>query len=185
MEEQKRPAWGRDNRCEPMMCDVCQTETASVFLTQIVDGNMQKVNLCEACSKEKGVTDPTGFALADLLLGMGAAQSVERSSTAAGHRCSNCGFTEAEFKKTGRLGCSACYKTFAEGLGGMLRGMHKGVKHTGKIPERLEKMLARDNEIKGLTSDLRRAVLEEQYEAAAALRDKIRMLETELDGGRG
>ena len=64
-----------------MMGDVCQTETASVFLTQIVDGNMQKVNLCEVCSKEKGVTDPTGFALADLLLGMGAAQSVERSST--------------------------------------------------------------------------------------------------------
>ncbi len=35
---------------------------------------MQKVNLCESCSGEKGVNDPTGFALADLLLGMGAAQ---------------------------------------------------------------------------------------------------------------
>jgi len=166
-----------------MMCDVCQTETATVFLTQIVDGNMQKVNLCEGCSKEKGVTDPTGFALADLLLGMGAAQSVERTSGVGGQRCANCGFTEAEFKKTGRLGCSACYETFSEGLGGMLRGMHKGVKHTGKVPERLEKRLARDNEIRGLTADLRRAVVEEQYETAAALRDKIRMLEAEREGG--
>jgi protein arginine kinase activator len=167
-----------------MMCDVCQTETANVFLTQIVDGNMQKVNLCEGCSKEKGVTDPTGFALADLLLGMGAAQSMERTTAAAGQRCSNCGFTEAEFKKTGRLGCSACYQTFAEALGGMLRGMHKGVRHTGKVPVRLEKMLARDNEIKGLNSELRRAVMEEQYETAAALRDKIRSLEAEREGGR-
>ena len=180
---QERPPWGRDNRCEPMMCDVCQTENATVFLTQIVDGNMQKVNLCETCSKEKGVTDPTGFALADLLLGMGAAQSVERASPASGQRCANCGFTEAEFKKTGRLGCSVCYSTFSDGLGGMLRGMHKGIKHTGKIPERLEKMLARDNEIRGLTSDLRRAVVEEQYETAAALRDKIRLLENDREEG--
>ena len=61
--------------------------------------------------------------------------------------------------------------------------MHKGVKHTGKVPERLEKRLARDNEIRGLTADLRRAVVEEQYETAAALRDKIRMLEAEQEGG--
>ena len=59
-----------------MVCDVCKTNQATVFLTQIVDGKMQKVNLCESCSKEKGVTDPTGFALADLLLGLGAAQEI-------------------------------------------------------------------------------------------------------------
>jgi len=51
---------------------------AAVFLTQIVDGKMQKVNLCEGCSKEKGVQDPTGFALADLLLGIGAAEEIEK-----------------------------------------------------------------------------------------------------------
>ena len=53
-----------------MTCDLCD-EKASVFLTQIVDGQMQKVNLCETCAQAKGVTDPTGFALADLLLGVG------------------------------------------------------------------------------------------------------------------
>ena len=67
---------------QPLMnCDVCKTKTATVFLTQIVEGKMQKVNLCESCSKEKGVTDPTGFALADLLLGMGAAQELEQGSS--------------------------------------------------------------------------------------------------------
>ena len=63
-----------------MICDVCKTNEATVFLTQIVDGKMQKVNLCDSCSKEKGVDDPTGFALADLLLGLGAAQEIERGS---------------------------------------------------------------------------------------------------------
>ena len=78
------PPVDRDHRdsdlLSGMQCDVCQQKEATVFLTQIVGGKMQKVNLCEACSKEKGVNDPTGFALADLLLGMGAAQDIERSA---------------------------------------------------------------------------------------------------------
>src|SRR6186713_1976688 len=98
-----------------MNCDVCKQNQATVFLTQIVDGKMQKVNLCESCSKEKGVTDPTGFALADLLLGLGASQEMERS-TPAGTWCATCGFSQADFKKTGRFGCSNCYDTFGEGL---------------------------------------------------------------------
>ena len=64
-----------------MLCDVCKCNDATVFLTQIVEGKMQKVNLCENCSKEKGVTYPTGFALADLLLGLGAAHEMERGGT--------------------------------------------------------------------------------------------------------
>ena len=107
-----------------MQCDVCQQKEATVFLTQIVGGKMQKVNLCEACSKEKGVNDPTGFALADLLLGMGAAQDIERSPN--GITCPVCGFTQADFKKTGRLGCSACYDVFGDSLESMLKNMHKG-----------------------------------------------------------
>ena len=51
-----------------MNCDVCQQQQATVFLTQIVDGQVRKVNLCEQCAGEKGVTDPAGFALADVLM---------------------------------------------------------------------------------------------------------------------
>ena len=87
-----------------MLCDVCKCNDATVFLTQILEGKMQKVNLCDACSKEKGVQDPTGFALADLLLGIGAAEEIEKGS--ATEKCTVCGFTQADFKKTGRLGRS-------------------------------------------------------------------------------
>src|SRR5436305_1738658 len=96
-----------------MLCDVCKCNDATVFLTQILEGKMQKVNLCEACSKEKGVQDPTGFALADLLLGIGAAEEIEKGATT--ERCPVCGYTQADFKKTGRLGCSSCYATFVFG----------------------------------------------------------------------
>jgi protein arginine kinase activator len=161
-----------------MNCDVCKQNQATVFLTQIVDGKMQKVNLCESCSKEKGVTDPTGFALADLLLGLGAAQAIEGSGGSV-VKCPRCGFSQADFKKTGRLGCAQCYDTFGEGLGTLLKGMHKGTRHLGKVPSRMVKTIEREQTLKELQRDLRKAVSEENYEAAAEIRDRIRQLEVE------
>jgi len=161
-----------------MLCDVCKKQDASVYLTQIVDGKMQKVNLCESCSKEKGVSDPTGFALADLLLGLGAAQQIESGQPL--QRCPVCGFTQADFKKTGRLGCSSCYDTFSEGLADLLKGMHKGVRHTGKVPSHLSRRFAMADRVKSLDAELQKAVKAEKYEDAARLRDEIRNIEHEL-----
>jgi protein arginine kinase activator len=161
-----------------MLCDVCKCNDAAVFLTQIVDGKMQKVNLCEACSKEKGVQDPTGFALADLLLGIGAAEEIEKGGSST--RCPVCGFTQADFKKTGRLGCSSCYVAFAEGLNSLLKAMHKGTSHVGKLPARAQKTLVLSDRMKTLTENLRKAVQEENYEMAASLRDEIKQLENQL-----
>ena len=84
-----------------MNCDVCQENDATVYLTQIVKGKMQKVNLCEECAKQKGVTDPTGFALADALLGIGSDEKMDVSADSL--ECESCGFSHAEFKKTGRF----------------------------------------------------------------------------------
>lgn len=158
-----------------MQCDVCQSNEATVFLTQIEEGKMQKVNLCESCSKNKGVNDPTGFALADLLLGLGAAQQIERNPGAL--KCPVCGFTQADFKKTGRLGCSTCYSVFQEGLAGMLKNMHKGTAHTGKAPAAYRKIREQGEKIKFLQGDLDKAVADEDYERAAGLRDQIRQIE--------
>ncbi len=158
-----------------MTCDVCKKNQATVFLTQIVEGKMQKVNLCEGCSKEKGVTDPTSFALTDLLFGLGAAQEIERGSGV--QRCPVCGFSQADFKKTGRLGCATCYETFSEALQALLKGMHKGTTHAGKVPSRMRMSIEREQQLKDLHTDLRKAVDSENYESAAQLRDQIRALE--------
>ena len=161
-----------------MLCDVCKCNDASVFLTQILEGKMQKVNLCDACSKEKGVQDPTGFALADLLLGIGAAEEIEKGS--ATQKCPVCGFTQADFKKTGRLGCSSCYRTFAEGLESLLKAMHKGTEHVGKLPERAARQMQLNDKMRALNDNLEKAVAEENYEIAASLRDQIKRLEHEM-----
>ena len=152
-----------------MLCDVCKCNDATVFLTQILEGKMQKVNLCDACSKEKGVQDPTGFALADLLLGIGAAEEIEKGAP-----------TQADFKKSGRLGCSACYVTFAEGLGTLLKAMHKAAEHVGKLPQRAHRQVELSDRMRSLNENLQKAVEEENYETAASLRDQIKQLEHEL-----
>jgi protein arginine kinase activator len=117
--------------------------------------------------------------MADLLLGLGATQQIEHGGQPA-QKCPVCGFTQIDFKKTGRLGCSACYDTFADGLANLLKGMHKGLKHTGKMPAKLSRRFAMADRVKSLETDLKKAVKNEKYEDAARLRDEIQKLEHEL-----
>lgn len=156
-----------------MLCCVCKDKEATVHLTQIAGDKMQKVDLCEECAKQKGVNDPAGFSLADLLLGLGASQEME---TAAGSdlKCPSCGFTQADFKKAGRLGCAECYKTFAEGLEQLLKSMHKGTRHKGKIPASLRESQDLADKLKSLQKKLEKAVNEENFEQAAQCRDEIK-----------
>lgn len=117
-----------------MKCDICDSE-ATVFLTQIIDGKMTQVNLCDKCSREQGVTDPTGFKLADFLIGAEpkkSRRSYSRDDDSLA--CPACGFTRAHLKKIGRMGCPECYQVFADDLESMLRAMHKGTRHVGKSP---------------------------------------------------
>jgi len=161
-----------------MKCQFC-ANPATVHLTQIVGGKMQKIDLCEKCAKEKGIADPAGFSLADMLLGLGAAESMKNNSPAE-LVCPQCGFTQPDFKKTGRLGCAVCYATFGEGLSSILKDMHKGTTHKGKVPPRLAQRQAAATRMNDLRGELQKAISEEKYEVAANLRDQISQLEAEL-----
>lgn len=159
-----------------MQCSICKEKPATVHLTQIVGEKMQKLDLCEDCAKAKGVNDPSGFALADLMLGLGAAQEIEQAAGGVELRCPRCGFTQADFKKSGRLGCSECYKTFAEGLGTLLKTMHKGTRHVGKAPEAMRTSSENTDRLKTLQRKLEKAIQSENFEEAAQLRDEIRQI---------
>ena len=163
-----------------MLCCVCKEKEAKVHLTQIVGEKMQKVDLCEQCAAQKGVNDPQGFSLADLLLGLGASQEMEQATGGQEVKCPNCGFTQADFKKAGRLGCSECYVTFSEGLDSLLKTMHKGTKHTGKVPQCLQQSRDLSEKIRALERKLAKAVADEDFEQAAAMRDEIKTTRDKL-----
>ncbi len=153
---------------ESLKCDLCG-KPATVHLTQIVNNQIHKLDLCEECAAAKGVTDPTGFSLADLLVNK---PSASESGTA--HLvCEHCGFTQADFKKLGRLGCPSCYERFKPILDPVLANMHKGVTHLGKVPARSIERRTLQERIERLEKDLTDAVRAERYEDAARLRDEI------------
>jgi protein arginine kinase activator len=161
-----------------MICDICKKAEATVHLTQIVDNKMLKVDLCDACSKAKGVQESAGFSLADLLVGLGSAEEMKTDSPGA--RCPVCGFSHADFKKTGRLGCSECWNTFEPGLSSLMKAMHKSERHVGKVPSKSAHTIAISEKIKELNAELETAVRTEKYEEAANIRDQIRTLESKL-----
>ena len=156
-----------------MLCCICKEKEATVHLTQIAGDKMQKVDLCEECGKTKGGNDPTGFSLAELLLGLGASQEMDQDAGGAELKCARCGFTQADFKKAGRLGCPECYKTFSDAFDGLLKTMHKGTRHVGKVPEMLRQTRDLSDRLKLLQKKLSKAVEEEDFEEAAILRDEI------------
>lgn len=161
-----------------MLCSICQKNEAKVHLTQIVDDKMQKIDLCEECSKAKGVTDPAGFSLADLLLGLGASQETEaRPAAKPGETtCPSCGLSQSDFKKSGRFGCPQCYATFSEGLPAMLKTMHRGLRHAGKVPVAHRTKKEPADQLKQLNRRLEKAIESENFEEAAQLRDQIRAI---------
>ena len=161
-----------------MLCSICKEKPATVHLTQIMGDKMQKLDLCEDCAKAKGINDPTGFGLADLdlVLGLGASQEIEQAAGGVELKCPRCGFTQADFKKSGRLGCPECYHTFAEGLGGLLKTMHKGTRHSGKAPEALRQSRDLSDRLKTLQNKLAKAIKDEDFEQAAILRDEIKSM---------
>ncbi len=150
-----------------MKCDVC-SKPATVFLTQIINGQMTTVNLCEACSKEKGVTDSMGFGLAEAFL---TPQQLQAQTELT---CPACGFTQSQLKKIGRMGCPECYTTFRDGLENLLSAMHKGTRHIGKVPKGKAVMnVETQREASKLREQLQQAVAEERYEDAARLKAEI------------
>ena len=58
----------------------------------------------------------------------------------------------------------------------MVRGMHKGTAHVGKVPEGLMAMQVMKQRIEELRARLEQAIASESYEEAAGIRDEIHNL---------
>ena len=86
-----------------------------------------------------------------------------------------------DFKKAGRLGCAHCYEAFSEGLEGLLKTMHKGTRHKGKVPAALRESQDLAAKLKQLQKKLEKAVAEENFEQAAQARDEIKSAKEKIE----
>ena len=161
---------------ENLKCSICDKE-ATVHLTQIVNNKIHKVDLCESCAQKKGVTDPEGFSLADLM----SKAPLTPVSGEAQLLCPSCGQESADFRRTGRLGCSDCYEVFRLLVFPVLEDMHAGTAHKGKVPTVALTRQSSQMQLKNLLGSLARAVAEEAYEDAAKFRDRIKVIKEAVE----
>lgn len=170
-----------------MICDVCKKKKASVHLTEIVDGKMTEMHICEDCARERSVQMEQQFGLADLLAGLSDFGKQIKAEDKVKLQCSHCGLSYEDFRKVGRLGCSECYNAFRSHLSSLLKKIHGSNQHMGKQPKgrvaspgaavKKEAREPKEDPLQELKSQLQQAVLAENFEQAALLRDKIRILE--------
>lgn len=162
-----------------MLCDSCQERDAVVHLTRIVDHAVTQLHLCERCAAAQGVETtlsvpqhPLGEILQAVQQG-GAAGATEEAAA-----CRFCGATPRDFRASGRLGCAHCYEAMEGSLRELLRRLHGSSRHVGRRyePPVLE-LEGRPDSLHDLRDRLDRAIAAEQFELAAELRDRIRVLE--------
>jgi protein arginine kinase activator len=166
-----------------MICTQCGERTAVVNLHQIANGEVVLLHLCEKCAAERGVENtasisktPVGNFLASMSKGLDAAGSL--TGAVDGVACPVCRATLDDFRETGRLGCADCYRTFEAPLRDLLRRLHGSSRHFGKRYS--AEGVAGSNgppSSRELREQLQLAVQAENFELAAELRDRLRLVE--------
>jgi len=168
-----------------MLCENCGERDAVIHLTQIVNNSVTTTHLCEPCAAEKGVETSSSvakFPLGDFLASLGKGGGAEPSEAGMDEPCPHCGATLRDFRSSGRLGCARCYDSFETHLRDLLRRLHGNSTHVGEVYRQGEAEPApaargANGELERLRDELRRAVEAENFEKAAELRDRIRVLE--------
>jgi protein arginine kinase activator len=164
-----------------MSCDQCHEREAVIHLTQIVNEQVTTLHLCERCAAEKGVESPSNVVktpLGSFLAAMGKSLPETEPAPRAGDTCGRCGGSFQDFRESGRLGCPECYRSFEAPLRELLRRLQGSTHHVG---ERYAEQGGEPADGRAQTAELREqlrlAVETENFELAAELRDRLRVLE--------
>ena len=168
-----------------MVCQECGKRPATLHFTKIVSGEKTEFHFCEACAREKGEMIPgasNGFSIHSLLSGLldfdtAGKSQISGAKPSEGLRCEECGMTYSQFGKLGRFGCSSCYHYFSNRLDPLFKRVHGSTAHVGKIPKRSGGKIQVKRKIEELKKELQYRIVQEEFEAAAEIRDQIRELE--------
>lgn len=163
-----------------MVCEKCQKHHATVHLTEIVNDEKKEAHLCEECARNSGVGVKISFSISDILGNLMEGKGPKETKS-GGPRCPQCGITFAEFRSKARMGCGKDYEIFESGIHPLLEKIHGSTQHVGKVPSTEDTQVRKENELVRLKRDLHTLIKSEKFEKAAEVRDRIRVLESELD----
>ena len=143
---------------------------------------MREEHLCAQCAQAKGlhIGAPTSQNYPEIVqkLSKSLLEPFQQSNpdTASpdttSESCPECGWTERDFRQTSRFGCPHDYEHFSEFVEEVLERIHGYTEHASSDHE---------GRIEQLRGELDEAILAEDYESAARLRDAIRELGATLE----
>jgi protein arginine kinase activator len=165
-----------------MQCQICKQNTATIHLTEIVDGQRNESHLCETCAQKQGVAVKAQIPLNELLSSLLASQpesgTTALSKSQSEQTCPHCGITFEKFRQSSLLGCPYDYEVFDKQLKPIIEKSHAGhTEHRGKIPSRVPTDERKQLDLLRLRQELEAALQNEDYETAAKLRDRIKELQ--------
>lgn len=106
-----------------MLCEICRKQHA--LQARRVDRGYgeEKLAVCDECARRVDM-EQANISFADVFWG------AERRIV----KCAVCGTTLDEIKRTKYVGCSECYKIFAETIEGLTSSIHGKSVHVGRMP---------------------------------------------------
>lgn len=174
-----------------MKCQNCGENEANIKYTQMINDEKSEMYLCEKCAQDMKIDmnfDMNfGFdnIFSSLFAGDMTVKPVELSDELY---CDVCGTKYADFAKTGLLGCENCYRVFSKRLDSIIKRLHGNNRHVepeiNSIPKFRKKKTEKSsvkNEIEQLKEKLEKCIKSEEYEEAAIIRDKIKVLEKKMN----
>lgn len=162
------------------LCDLCHENVAEACSLQWPGHATSVFHLCGKCAELKGFPSiPVAEVLVAFPQGLVNGTEGGTTHTPGGEVCPQCATSLHDFRSSGRVGCSSCWRVFETALAEVLRRLHGDDRHVG--PEYVwedggavaDQGRQRQYERVYLLGELRSAVEREDYEAAAAIRDRI------------
>ena len=164
-----------------MQCQHCKNNTATIHLTELVDGKRDEIHLCELCAQKQGIAVKNQIPLSELLGTLLSAQSQPKNVSDDASKdivCPYCGITFEQFRKQSLLGCPHDYEVFEDLLLPLIEAAHdEKTTHCGKVPAKAPADTKKQAQLRVLSRQLEGAVRDEDYETAAKLRDQIKQIE--------
>lgn len=169
-----------------MICENCNKNNASVFLTQIINGEKKEFQLCSECAAinyNENLFDNLFKGFIESLINDINFNYISDENNNDLIKCSKCGLNFDDITKIGKVGCSNCYSIFKKELNMAVKNIQGSTLHTGKFPKKSGVHMYNEKMIEELKGKLKQKIKDEQYEEAAIIRDEIKKLEGNVTHG--
>jgi protein arginine kinase activator len=182
-------------------CQLCSKRPATTHLTELdpFTGQRQELHICATCIQRLNLKLESGPPPIAEILGMKPddvssvkMKAIPNINAPAAHKpdsvCPHCGLAFGEFGSGKLFGCAHDYGAFGEKIEALLQNYHGSARHVGRVPGSTtptnsidHAQAAHDEALSDrrarLDAALRDAVVSENYENAAKIRDELKRLD--------